>query len=634
VKKKKSVLLIAAMSLRRGKKAAAGTSGIESSSETEEKNEKNVKSSSSTTTELPLSVRVVQSLWSEVPAHSIVALRIAWGVVMLYEMTTYMHNDYYKANRYLVAPEYQFRYWAFEWVPRLTLAEWQIFFPIMCALSVCFAVGLFYRVASVAFFLGFCCIYFQDIGLYLNHFYLIVVLNFVYCFLPANRFFALDALIGLAPASPTVPYWSVWLSRFLISNVYCWAGVAKMNEDWIRCEPLIDWIPSAHVFPPLRWFGLEWVQKTTEMACFMSWSGLLLDSFVPFFLSYRPTRMLAFMATMAFHVTNKFMLNIGVFPYVMIGISFIYFDPDWPLEPLRWYRAFRKTLDAEKSDGQASTTTPTSTTTTPPTPTPTPAPAPTPTPPILAYNPKAKTLGGVLRSLSSGNKAVVVFLILVLLQQVLFPLRHLYYPGDVVWNEEGHRYSWRMKLRDKSGFVQFYVKSSVTNETVVFDPVLDTPFRTLTKKQSKKVPGRPDMIHLFAHHLAEMFERNEGKRPEVRVLAIVSVNNRIPQLFVDPFVNLAAIEPWTWPNKWIVDFLPRGEFDWRVVPWPVCEHLPHGPKSRYSRPRMYEMYKGFTIEHAQASYKRLPPTEADAYRVCRAKGGSKKPAREPVDDGE
>jgi vitamin K-dependent gamma-carboxylase len=61
------------------------------------------------------------------------------------------------------------------------------------------------------------------------------------------------------------------------------------------------------------------------------WS--LLDTFVPFFLSYRPTRMLAFLATMAFHVTNKFMLNIGVFPYVMIGISFIYFDPDWPLEP-------------------------------------------------------------------------------------------------------------------------------------------------------------------------------------------------------------------------------------------------------------------------------------------------------------
>jgi hypothetical protein len=63
-------------------------------------------------------------------------------------------------------------------------------------LSICFAVGLFYRLASIGFFLGFCVIYFQDIGLYLNHFYLIIVLNFVYCFLPANRFFALDSLIG------------------------------------------------------------------------------------------------------------------------------------------------------------------------------------------------------------------------------------------------------------------------------------------------------------------------------------------------------------------------------------------------------------------------------------------------------
>jgi hypothetical protein len=52
-------------------------------------------------------------------------------------------------------------------------------------------------------------------------------------------------------------------------------------------------------------------QDTLAMACGMSWAGLLLDTFVPFLLAYRPTRNLAFLATMMFHITNKLMLNIG-----------------------------------------------------------------------------------------------------------------------------------------------------------------------------------------------------------------------------------------------------------------------------------------------------------------------------------
>lgn len=59
-------------------------------------------------------------------------------------------------------------------------------------------------------------------------------------------------------------------------------------------------------------FIILFVSKdTVALACGMSWGGLLLDTFVPFFLAYRPTRMLAFLATMVFHITNKLMLNIG-----------------------------------------------------------------------------------------------------------------------------------------------------------------------------------------------------------------------------------------------------------------------------------------------------------------------------------
>jgi len=42
----------------------------------------------------------------------------------------------------------------------------------------------------------------------------------------------------------------------------------------------------------------------------------------------------------------------------------------------------------------------------------------------------------------------------------LVPLRHLLYPGYVSWNEQGHRFAWQMKLRDKEGFANGKIRES------------------------------------------------------------------------------------------------------------------------------------------------------------------------------
>eukprot|EP01108_Squamamoeba_japonica_P000146 TRINITY_DN1017_c0_g1_i2.p1 TRINITY_DN1017_c0_g1~~TRINITY_DN1017_c0_g1_i2.p1 ORF type:complete len:454 (-),score=112.76 TRINITY_DN1017_c0_g1_i2:644-2005(-) len=386
--------------------------------------------------------RFVRALFVEVAPHSVVLLRVFWGLVMFYEMTTYMKNDYYKAERYLVRPGYMFKYWAFEWIPRMDLESWKIFFPVMSCFAVMFAVGLLYYIAAFGFFLGFAFLYLQDMGLYLNHFYLIMVLNLAYCFMPANRVASVDALIGLVKPARSMPYWTVWFSQFLISNVYFWAGVAKMNEDWIRCQPLVQWVPQARIFPALRWFGMEWVQDTTEMACAMSWMGLLLDTFVPFFLYFAPTRLLAFTATLFFHYTNKMMLNIGVFPYVMVAISFIYFEPDWPLAIGRFFRYHTARIRGDTEYARAVLAAEDAAVLRPSRPT-----------------VRGGSLGRAVSALSFSQKATLFILCVFCFQQVSFPLRHHFYPGDVVWTEEGHRYSWRMKLRDKSGMLRYYITS-------------------------------------------------------------------------------------------------------------------------------------------------------------------------------
>src|ERR1044071_9007933 len=58
-------------------------------------------------------------------------------------------------------------------------------------------------------------------------------------------------------------------------------------------------------------------------------------------------------------------------------------------------------------------------------------------------------------SLSASQKLVAGLLAAYLVVQLLFPLRHYLYPGDVNWTEEGHNFAWHMKLRTKVGEAVF-----------------------------------------------------------------------------------------------------------------------------------------------------------------------------------
>ena len=54
--------------------------------------------------------------------------------------------------------------------------------------------------------------------------------------------------------------------------------------------------------------------------------------------------------------------------------------------------------------------------------------------------------------------------------QLLVPLRHFFYPGNVSWTEEGHRFAWHMKLRSKRGVCTYHVTDPVSGRTWEIDP--------------------------------------------------------------------------------------------------------------------------------------------------------------------
>lgn len=147
------------------------------------------------------------------------------------------------------------------------------------------------------------------------------------------------------------------------------------------------------------------------------------------------------------------------------------------------------------------------------------------------------------------SRAVLLGLIgLWLAFQVLFPLRHQLYSGNPSWTEQGHRFAWQMKLRDKSAIATFFVRDPATGREWHV-----TPDEYLLPHQADAMESRPDMILQFAHHLARVWA-HQHRIPgvEVRARVCASLNGRKPALLIDPERNLARVERSLRPADWIL----------------------------------------------------------------------------------
>ncbi|MEM9081753.1 MAG: HTTM domain-containing protein, partial [Verrucomicrobiota bacterium] len=309
---------------------------------------------------------------------------------------------------------------------------------------------------------------------------------------PAHRARSLDSKFKPSLHSDTLPAWCLLLLRFQIAVVYIYGGIAKLTPDWFRGEPMRIWLNHRSDYPligPLL--------ETEAAVAFFTYGGLLFDLLIVPALLWKPSRKWAFAACLFFHTTNAWFFNIGIFPAAMVAASTLFFAPDWPRKALL--------LFSPRNDSP-----------------------PQPQPNKLL------------------NPALLTFLLLFATAQLLIPFRHLLYPGNVHWTEEGHRFSWHMKLRTKSASVQFTAHDPSTNQTWQINHN-----GLLSNAQSDRVGRFPEMILQFAHYLAENFRR-EG-HPNIQIFADshASLNGREPQLLIDPTIDLAQIKRSLAPHPWI-----------------------------------------------------------------------------------
>jgi len=282
-----------------------------------------------TETNTPALDTIIKQLTKSTSAAPLAFFRIAFGLLMLISIIRFWSMGW--IEQLYLDPPFHFTYYGFDWVKPLGNFTYLLF--IVCGLAaVAVALGWKYQVAAATLFLSFTYIELMDKTTYLNHYYFISCMCFLLCFLPAGKYFSVDSYRTPSKWMPQIPKWTIYSIMLLVSIVYFYAGLAKLHSDWLlHALPLKIWLPGRYDLPLIG--GLleqEWV------AYAFSWGGAVYDLCIPFALLYKPTRNIAFVFVVIFHLLTRILFPIGMFPYIMIVGALIFFSPDVHERILSW----------------------------------------------------------------------------------------------------------------------------------------------------------------------------------------------------------------------------------------------------------------------------------------------------------
>ena len=435
------------------------------------------------------SASIARFMDRRVDGASVAAFRVLFGLLGLAAVVRFFAHGW--IGQLYVEPDHHFSYLGFGWLEPWPGWGMYAHFAILGLLSVGIAVGYRTRLCAVLFLIGFTCVELLDRTTYLNHYYLISLVALLLALLPAHR--------------ASVPLWTIWTLRAQVGVVYIFSSVAKLNPDWLfHALPMRIWLYQNGNMP----MAGELLRETW-IAYAMSWGGALFDLAIVPALLWRRTRIIAYILLVAFHLATWVLFpQLGIFPWLMIGLSLIFFDPDWPRRLLQLMRA-----PPRRPEGEA-------------------------------------------RSPHSGlwrMRAIVLALALFAIVQMALPLRHFAYPGNVRWNEEGYLFAWRVMLTEKVGFVQYRVQDPSSGRSWLVEPG-----EYLTPLQVERMAFQPDLIRQTAGIIADDYAERGYPDVEVAADAFVSFNGRPNARLVDPAANLAAITPGPGPKPWVLPCKPEG----------------------------------------------------------------------------
>lgn len=480
----------------------------------------------------------LRSLSEPVDSASLSVFRVALGIAVACfawkTMTTpIIVNDFIK-------PQFHLTYLGFEWVKPWPGEGMYALFAAMFASGVGVATGVCYRLSAAVLLYTFTHAFLIERTLYNNHYYLIILLSLIANVIPLHRGWSVSSAMHPERYRATFPGWMLQLVRFQIGVVYFYGGIAKLDGDWLRGQPMGMWLDEQTGMPILGpWLGLSFMPMLFSVA------GLLIDLLAVPLLCWKRTRIWMYAVLVMFHLLNSTIFTIGFFPWLMIVETLIFFPPDWPrkLFGIPGAVSVQSAVSVQRVSTQL-----------------------------------AKSVGIRRRILAAGIGLYVVI-------QVIVPFRHLLVPGNASWTEYGQLFSWRMMLRQKLTGMRFLATDPKTGESQEIDIR-----EYLTPRQAMQMSRDPDLIVQFAGLLAEDYRRRGVPDMQIRAKVLASLNGRRPQLLIDPEVDLAQERRSVLPLRWV---MPLTEA-FRAEPWsyPAAEWEERIASTSATEPAKYSLIEG------------------------------------------
>lgn len=498
--------------------------------------------------------RIQAFLFSPIHPSIMAYARIVIGCVFLYESLEVTSWARYYATEVLTNAEFRLTYDGFHWVAPLAQEKMKLLWDLMTVASIMGILGIFSRYAFA--FSTFVWTYGWLLcnSMYNNHYYLLTLAGIFLVLVNTENWGSLKNLIF--PKNKTrgkyVERWQIFIFQFQLLIVYLFGAFAKVNKDWLNGYPMKMWLPQKTLGPFTDFIHSE------AGAMFFSYSGLLFDLFIGPMLFFRKTRMLAVPMLIIFHISNHFLWNIGVFPWFMLGITGIYFRPDWPAR----FAAFLANFFG-KLKGQANN----------------------------VFDRMKKSVQQIKIaavpedfSVSEKKRKVVLWVAgIYFLIQILIPCRQMLFKGDSAWTGEGFFFSWNMMLVDRPYSLRFKVVLPNNPEPQWLNLDCYTIDRNremfpcdgfkghMYLRQIQKLGHYPKHYIRYAKFLADDFQSKGLPKPEIYAYIWRQLNNRPYQLVLDTTANLVdlpysslkrtdIIQPFEdLPYKEQVDLLTEGE---------------------------------------------------------------------------
>ena len=444
--------------------------------------------------------KISQWSYADTSIAPLVVFRIIFGLMMFLGTLRFCLKGW--IHEFFIQPDHFFHYYGFEWVKSFGEFGMYITFALLLITSLFITLGIFYRISSILFFLLFTYVELIDVTNYLNHYYFISLVSFLMCFLPASRYLSVDTFCHPEMTLKRVPNWTIGIVKFQLGLVYFFSGIAKLNYEWLfNAMPMSIWLQAKTHWPII---GSLFTEKWVAYSC--SLAGCIFDLTVAFFLLSKRYRPIAYFVLVIFHVITGLMFPIGMFPWIMILATLIFFSSNFHEKIIAFIRLIFNLKENKSTDTN-----------------------------FLVLN-------GIKRKLLS------VFLVIYVLIQLIVPFRYLLYPGNLFWTEQGYRFSWRVMLIEKAGTAFFYVTDPETGNK---GEVNNCDF--LTPNQEKMMATQPDLILQYAQIIKKEVESRGLKNPIINAEVYVTLNGSRSKLFIDPEVDLTTLQDDFKPKDWILD---------------------------------------------------------------------------------